>query len=131
MPSAPATALPVRGPDNVTIGRRWDAPDGIHVIDDRYGIESVHARLEVAERHCFIRASQTERRVAEVVGEVLDLYVERGLLHVAVDHVGQATEIGEREKQQLARLIERSREIAARVDELLAVIRSEGQAANG
>lgn len=123
MPSVPANALPVRDPGNTRIGWCWHAEDGYHVVDDRWRIESVHERIAVAERHCFVRVSQNERRVAELVGEVLDLYVERGMLHVAVDRIGEGSEIGEHDKRALARIIERSREISARVDELLAVIR--------
>jgi hypothetical protein len=121
MADIPANALPVRDPGNTRIGWCWHAEDGYHVIDDRWRIESVHERQIVAERHCYLRTQCKHRAAAEVIGEALDLLVEQGLLEVAVERMG-CTPIGLAEKDRLVRMIERSREIRRRSDELAVVL---------
>jgi len=55
----PAHATRLRGDDGVAYGHAWNDADGVHAVDDRHGIESVHpgehgfvvARMVAMRRH--------------------------------------------------------------------------------
>ena len=79
MTRSPSHGRAVRDDEGIVIGWTWVARDGVHVVDDRHGIESVHPGERgqgVADLVCARRTRHPSHAAASIDTEILALGAE-------------------------------------------------------
>ena len=85
MTRSPSHGRAVRDDEGIVIGWTWVARDGVHVVDDRHGIESVHPGERgqgVADLVCARRTRHPSHAAASIDTEILALGAESYRLDV-------------------------------------------------